>query len=43
MSNDPAYDVTVIGAGIVGICSALSLREKGATVRLIDRNPPGTG
>lgn len=36
-------DVTVIGAGIVGVCTALSLREKGAAVRLVDRNAPGTG
>ena len=29
-------DVTVIGAGIVGLCCTLSLLEKGNTVRLID-------
>ena len=34
-------DVTIIGAGIVGICSALSLLERGASVRLIDRAEPG--
>jgi D-amino-acid dehydrogenase len=33
--------VTVIGAGIVGICCALSLRERGVPVRLIDRGDPG--
>ena len=33
--------VTVIGAGIVGICCALSLQERGARVRLIDRAEPG--
>ena len=33
--------VTVIGAGIVGICCALSLRERGASVRLVDRAAPG--
>ena len=33
--------VTVIGAGIVGICCALSLIEKGAKVRLLDRDAPG--
>lgn len=33
--------VTVIGAGIVGICCALSLRERGISVRLIDRGDPG--
>jgi len=36
-------DVTIIGAGIVGICCALSLLEKGKSVRLIDRGEPGQG
>jgi len=35
--------VTIIGAGIVGICSALSLLEKGFSVELIDRDPPASG
>lgn len=35
--------VTVIGAGVVGICTALSLAEKGVAVRLIDRAEPGQG
>ena len=33
--------VTIIGAGIVGICCALSLQERGLKVRLIDRGAPG--
>ncbi|MGI9484707.1 MAG: NAD(P)/FAD-dependent oxidoreductase [Geminicoccaceae bacterium] len=33
-------DVTIIGAGIVGICSALSLLERGASVQIIDRAEP---
>lgn len=33
--------VTIIGAGIVGICCALSLQERGLKVRLIDRSEPG--
>ncbi|MGC1497394.1 MAG: FAD-dependent oxidoreductase [Sulfitobacter sp.] len=33
--------VTIIGAGIVGICCALSLQERGVQVRLIDRGAPG--
>lgn len=33
--------VTVLGAGIVGVCSALSLAERGVAVRLIDRSAPG--
>ncbi len=35
--------VTIVGAGIVGICCALSLLEKGFPVRLIDRDEPGSG
>lgn len=34
-------EVTVLGAGIVGICCALSLAERGAKVRLIDKGEPG--
>lgn len=33
--------VTIIGAGIVGICCALSLQERGLQVRLIDKGEPG--
>ncbi|NIZ63341.1 FAD-binding oxidoreductase [Sedimentitalea sp. CY04] len=40
-SKDKALDVTVLGAGIVGICTALSLIEKGLRVRLVDRDAPG--
>lgn len=36
-----ADDVTILGAGIVGICAALSLLERGQRVRLIDRGEPG--
>ena len=36
-------DVTVLGAGIVGICTALSLTERGFKVALLDRNPPAEG
>jgi len=35
--------VTVIGAGIVGVCCTLSLLEKGLSVRLIDKATPATG
>ncbi len=34
-------DVAVLGAGIVGICTALSLAERGVAVRVIDRSEPG--
>lgn len=36
-------EVTVLGAGIVGLCCALSLLERGHGVRLIDRDGPGRG
>lgn len=38
--SEPTNDVTVIGAGIVGICCALSLLERGLRVRLIDKAGP---
>lgn len=34
-------DVLVLGAGIIGICCALSLQERGLTVMLVDRGEPG--
>lgn len=34
-------EVTILGAGIVGVCCALSLQEKGYAVTLVDRQPPG--
>ena len=40
-SQQPAADVTVLGAGIVGVCSALALQERGFSVALIDRDEPG--
>jgi D-amino-acid dehydrogenase len=43
MSPDDNPAITVVGAGIVGICCALSLLEKGVTVRIIDRDPPARG
>ncbi len=43
MNTTTADEVIIIGGGIVGICCALSLIEKGAKVRLIDRGEPGQG
>lgn len=35
-------DVTIIGAGVAGLCAAYTAHHAGLTVRLIDRNgPPG--
>lgn len=45
MSNaaEDTCDVTIIGAGLVGICCALSIVETGLSVQLIDRDEPGQG
>ncbi len=34
--------VTVIGAGIVGLCSAIQLQRRGFNVTLLDRRPPAS-
>ncbi len=36
-------DVVVVGAGIIGICAALALLEKGFRARVVDRDPPAEG
>ncbi len=36
-----ASDVTILGAGIVGICCALSALERGLSVTVVDRSDPG--
>ncbi len=36
-----APDVAVVGAGVVGLCCALALAERGAKVVLLDRGLPG--
>ena len=41
MGASMGHEVTVLGAGIVGICTALSLAERGHRVRVIDRGAPG--
>ena len=42
-TSSPERSVTVVGAGIVGICTALYLQREGRAVTLIDRNQPGEG
>lgn len=37
------FDAIVIGAGLVGVCTARSLRAEGLSVLLLDRDEPGTG
>ena len=40
MTEDHSKDAIVIGAGIVGICTALALHEKGFKVTVLDRVGP---
>jgi len=40
MSDADSREAIVVGAGIVGICSALALQEKGFDVSVIDRDGP---
>jgi D-amino-acid dehydrogenase len=40
-TNGKSRRATIIGAGIVGVCSALYLQREGFTVTLIDRRGPG--
>src|ERR1700722_11289662 len=39
----PGSSVTILGAGIVGVCCALALQHEGFQVTLIDRDEPGSG
>lgn len=41
MTGPDQPSVTILGAGMVGICTALSLAERGIAVRLVDRGAPG--
>lgn len=40
-SNKPLFDVIVLGAGMVGVSTALHLQQRGQKVALIDRRQPG--
>src|SRR5712672_1344962 len=40
-SMAPGKSVTVIGAGIVGVCCALHLQREGFKVRLVEKGEPG--
>jgi len=40
---DQAWDLVVIGAGIVGLCAALTARESGRTVCIVDAGEVGEG
>lgn len=40
-ARDAPRRIVVIGAGVVGVCTALSLQRDGHAVTVIDREPPG--
>jgi glycine/D-amino acid oxidase-like deaminating enzyme len=39
----PAWDLVVVGAGIVGLCAALTARQSGRTVCVVDAGEVGLG
>jgi 2-polyprenyl-6-methoxyphenol hydroxylase-like FAD-dependent oxidoreductase len=39
VTNQSAYDVVIVGAGIAGSAAAIFFARKGAKVALIERNP----
>ena len=41
--NNGRDRIVVVGAGIVGVCTAWHLLRRGADVTLIDRDEPGLG
>lgn len=43
MNTPQAPDITIIGAGIIGISCAVQLQARGLSVAVIDRIPPGDG
>lgn len=43
MAEQEVADVAVVGGGVIGIASAVCLRDAGFSVLLIDRDEPGTG
>src|SRR6476661_7585561 len=40
--SDNRTDVVVLGAGIVGVSAAFSVRQRGMSVVLVDRREPGS-
>ncbi len=43
MTQNLMEKITVIGAGIVGMCTAVALQQRGIAVQVIDEREPGTG
>ncbi|WP_339495939.1 NAD(P)/FAD-dependent oxidoreductase [Pseudomonas sp. RA_105y_Pfl2_P56] len=43
MTNNVAYDIAVVGAGIIGVACALRLARQGLRVVVVDQQAPGHG
>lgn len=43
MTQNLMEKTTIIGAGIVGMCTAVALQQRGIAVQVIDEREPGTG
>ena len=41
MTETEIADVTILGAGVIGVCTALTALENGLTVAVVDRQGPG--
>ncbi|MGD9695017.1 MAG: NAD(P)/FAD-dependent oxidoreductase [Thermoleophilia bacterium] len=41
--SPPRPDVVVVGAGVIGLSAALTMRDRGAVVAVLDAGPPGGG
>jgi glycine oxidase len=41
MSEQPRWDVVIIGAGVIGLALSLELKRQGATVLVVERTEPG--
>lgn len=41
--SNQSHHVVVLGAGIVGLCTAIQLQQRGATVTLVDKDGVGEG
>ena len=43
LARPGGQDITIIGAGIIGLCSAIELLQKGFQVTIVDKAEPGQG
>jgi len=43
VTNNAPRHIGVIGAGVIGVCTAIALQRDGHRVTIVDRQPPGEG